>query len=273
VVTRRSPSLPVFAGVAAGLWAGPAGAFTDEHPQTDTSASTLDAAEFRLGLGRFEAGITDSVLLGTKPLAWLLKVKNLGVKWRFYDEGRHAVSVGVELYWFNARDFDEDNADVTFYCFPLRATYTFRQSASLRWHAGLAYTAIGTRGGNDGDSEVEIEGVGVVETAVFNPVLEWAVSQKWALLVDASTALFQRASANADQEKQLDAYTTLTLHQDADANLKSGFLGWISGGFLYSREVFNLRFLVGYGHYPVPVVNFFVPEPIPMVDFDLWWRF
>ncbi|MCK6570225.1 hypothetical protein L6V77_03850 [Myxococcota bacterium] len=270
MVTRRGWFFASLVGVSS---ATPAAAFTDAHPQTDTSAETLDAAEFRLGLGRFEAGITDTVMLGTKPLAWVIKVKNLGGKWRFYDNGAHAVSAGVDLYWFNARDFDEDNADVTFYCFPLRATYTYRQSSALRWHVGLSYTAIGTRGGNGGDNDVDFEGVGVVETAVLNPVFEWAVSQKWALLVDASTALFQRASANADQKTQIDAYTTLTLHQDADADLKTGFLGWIAGGFLYSREVFNLRFLLGYGNYPVPVVNFFVPEPIPMFDFDLWWRF
>lgn len=255
------------------LSATPAAAFTDAHPQTDTSAETLDAAEFRLGIGRFEAGITDTVMLGTKPLPWGIRIKNFGGKWRFYDDGTHAVAVGLDLLWVNAQDFDADNADVTVYCFPLRVAYTYRQSATLRWHAALGYTAVGLRGGSGDENDVEFQGVGVVETAVFNPVFEWVVSQKWAVLVDASTALFQRASGNADQEVSIDAYTTLTLHQDADADLKSGFLGWIAGGFLYSREVFNLRFLLGYGNYPFPVVNFFVPEPIPMFDFDLWWRF
>jgi len=270
MVTRGGVFLASLVGVSS---ATPAAAFTDAHPQTDTSAETLDAAEFRLGLGRFEAGVTDTIMLGTKPLPWRFKVKNLAGKWRFFDNGTHAVSGGIDLYWFNARDFKEDNADVTFFCFPLRATYTYRQSSALRWHAALAYTAIGTRGGNGSGNDFEIQGAGVVETAVLNPVFEWVVSQKWALLVDASTALFQRASAKADQEIRIDDYTTLTLHQDAAADLKSGFLGWIAGGFLYSREVFNVRFLIGYGNYPIPVVNFFVPEPIPMVDFDLWWRF
>lgn len=248
-----------------------ASAYTDTSPQTDFGAETLKQTEFRLGLGRFEVGATDDFTFGTTPLLWLFRVKNLLGKWRFVNDGAHAFAASSGLYWLNARDFDEDNADVTVYCVPLRLSYTFRESNEFRYHFTLSYTAVGTRG--EGGDTVEVQGVGLVDTAVFNPTFEWDLVREFAVLVDLSVVLFQRARGNSDQHYVFDEYTTLDLHQDAEADLKSGFQAWLAAGVMLSLDTFNLRLLGGYGNYVVPVVNFSVPDAIPMIDADIFWRF
>jgi hypothetical protein len=132
-------------------------------------------------------------------------------------------------------------------------------------------TAGGTRGA--GGDTVEVEGVGLVDTAVFNPTFEWDLVREFAVLIDLSVVLFQRARGNSDQHYVFDEYTTLDLHQDAEANLKSGFQAWLAAGVMLSLDTFNLRLLGGYGNYVVPVVNFSVPDAIPMIDADIFWRF
>lgn len=270
LLTRATrAALALAGGVAFGP--GVAHAYHDTDPQTDFGAATLRQTEFRLGLGRFEVGATDEVTLGTMPLPWFLRLKNLLVKWGFFRDDDFQLALDTGLFWVNARDFDKDNEDVTIYCFPLRTTLTWRPAGELRYHLGLSYTAVGTRG--SGGDDVEIEGVGVVETAVLNPTLEWDLTREAALLVDLSFVLFQRGRGNSDQHYTIDAYTTLDTHESGNANLKAGFHAWAAAGFLVSEETFNLRLLGGYGNYLVPVVNFSTLDPIPMVDFDIYWRF
>ena len=250
-----------------------ASAYNDTHPQTELSADTLHQSELKLGLGRFEAGVTEDFMLTLEPLLLFLRVKNIQGKYRFVHASDISASVGTGLFWFNLQDFDDDAEDVDFYCFPLQISATWRESSDYRYHGTLSYTAITSQGNVTGEDGNSVKGVGVVETAVFHPTWEVVVDRELSLLVDASILLFQRVKGNGSYVQQINEYTTLEVHPSGEADLKTGFQAFLAVGALWSWEHFNMRALAGYGNYPIPVVNFFFPTRIPMVDFDVYWRF
>lgn len=260
------------AATAALSLATPARADVDRDPQTDFGAATLPQWDLRLGLARFDLGLTDNVMLGTLPLLFALKVKNLQLKWRFYQEGPWSLAASAGILSVNLQDYKKDAADVTFFVVPVQLTATYQLQPDLLFHGALAYSGVGTKGGA-GTDDTDVEGVAVVDTAVLNPSVEYRLSHRTAAILDANVLLFQRARGTATETHAVDEYTSVEAHQKGGADLKQAFRGNLVLSFLWSWDVFNLRAGLGYGHLELPVAHLFAGKPTLVPDFDLWWRF
>ena len=241
-------------------------------PQILYGANTLKAGELELGIWRFDVGATDNFTLGTLPLFWIARLKNLEVKYRVYSWDESSIALSAGALWVNAQDWDKSKPDATFYMIPLQLAYTRRMDLADLLHVALSYTATGIKG-SFGDEDTALNGVAVVDTLVLNPTWERRISESFSILLDANMLLAERARANPAVTTKLGDYDSVDMHVSGKADLKAGFKGNVVASAFWSWDTFNLRVGLGYGHLEAPVAHIFADKPSLVPDFDFYWRF
>ena len=78
-------------------------------------------------------------------------------------------------------------------------------------------------------------------------------------LVFEANLLFQRVDAEASSSVVVDERTTLRVYGSGEATFTEGFIGNLSASYQWSWPTFNLKLGLGYGHFSLPLVNFFFP--------------
>ncbi len=247
---------------------------TPETPVTDYSAYVLDQGEFRLGPFRLEVGVLDSLQLSTFPLLWALKVSNGVVKYQPYDTGTHAISAELGFFQLDLADFfdEEDKEAGTEYPVLRAIPFTIvgsRRQDDFTFNLGLAFTLVSF----DGEvKDSDLSAVGGASTIMIKPAIEWRLGPVLALVLEGRVKLYERYSGNVVTTYEIDEDSRIDVYGSGGLELE-GFKGNVSLSAFWSWDVFNLRLGVMRGHYPVPVVNVFIPKVIWFPEIDMYWRF
>ena len=257
------------------LLAWPAMATHDtDGPVTDYSAYTLRAWETRVGPGRLELGLTDTINVGLLDWFFLLGVRNVHGKWRVLDGDNWAASLELGVANFNAQRLSDGNTDAQIWIIPFEAMGTWRKNA-FSYNFGLGYTLVRTVAGVETEQDTEAAAALDVSVGYVHPSVEWRLGPVFALVLESRIGLFQQGSADGKTEFTTeDGRTTVEVFANADADLSGGAsLVNASLSGMWSWNHFNLRAGLGYGHYSLPGIDLFIPVAIPYPELALFWRF
>ena len=274
----------------------PAMARHDETPIIDISAYTLRENEWRLGIWRFDYGITDTIQIGTIPLAWtipipsssddestsdddpkwkLLSVKNANAKWTFFDDGAWAASVGIGIAALDPKDLSDDPpTDEPITMIPLNFTGTYREGP-WSFHLGLGFTKISGEASDvvASSEDTEYDAVAAVSTGVLLPAVEWRLGPVFALTLESKIKLYQETPAegsvryrapNGRYELEVFAAANSIEDEPRRAITLSGYWSW---------DTFNLVLGLTRGHFAIPVANIWTDEVVTYPAVDAFWRF
>lgn len=252
---------------------------TDE-PDVDYLAETLDKWDVRLSLTRLDVGVWKNIQLGTYTLPWLFRGKNLHARATFYQDETWAAALQLGILAFNPRDLNEDfEADVDFRIIPAKLQLTWTRNADERATVGIGWAQTLTDyapGSSDDDEESEavknLEATLGASTGRLELAYEYRLSDFTALSAESQIMLFQRFGQGADAVITVDERTTVEIHEKAGAEDEGGFKGNIGGAVTWAWDTVHLKLGLYYGHYVVPLVGAFVPNPIFMPELDLSWR-
>ncbi len=258
------------------LLPAPALAWHDTDPVTAYTAATLHVNELHVGPFRVGAGLADTFELTTVPLAWLLKTPNLQAKWNFYGDPRAdgpSLAARLGLFTLKPHDFDDDiDEDLRFNLIPLAATATWA-AGDWRFNLTAAYTHVGTNAEDLDVDDVEVGGVAALSTATLAPAVEWRLGRVLALVLEGRVMVYQQTLAESSQTFEYNGgRTKLELFESGEAEIASAPLGNAVLSAFWSWEVFHLRAGLGYGHYNLPLVDVFIPEPVVFPELDFYWR-
>lgn len=257
------------------LLAWPALATHDaDGPVTDYSAYTLRQYEGRVGPGRVEYGVLDSVDVGFLSWLWYLRVRNIHAKWRVLDGDDWAASLKLGVANFNAKTLGDDNTDAQIWIVPFEAVGTWR-STDFSYNLGLGYTLVRTVAGVDTGESGAAAAALDVSVGYLHPSVEWRLGPVFALVAESRIGLFQQGSIDGETELvSEDGRTKIEVFANADADLSGGAsLVNLSLSGMWSWEHLNLRAGLGYGHYAVPGVNLFIPIAVLYPELAVFWRF
>lgn len=241
-----------------------------DGPVTDYSAYTLDQWEYRVGVGRNEVGLTDSLQLGVLELHFALGLPNVGGKWMAYETGNWAFAAVLRVFRFDASRLDEEN-DFRIWIVPMEAVASWR-TADFTWNLGLGYTSVSTDGDvSSGDNDENLGTAFEVSVGYLHPTVEWRLGPVLALVLESRLGLYQDAAGST--VTRLNDRTTLEVHGDADASLGTALRNVSLSGF-WSWPHFNVRAGLGYGNYSIPGANVFIPAVrFPYPELAVFWRF
>ena len=261
------------AAVILGL-CGPAHAWHDKQPATDYSASVLLDGEMRLGLFKAGFGLTDWLQLETYTVPWLLRVANLSAKAAVWRPGDWTFALELGLMSWNPKNLpgaSEDAVDVPVVGVPLTAHATWHPAPELRLSGALGYTV--TKVDASDVSDADLSAVGAVSTGRAALSLEYRFGRVFAAVLEGHVMLYESIRADGSVTTELDEDTTVTTYADSDVDLGKALRGLATLSGMWSWQEFNLRVGLGYGHYRVPMISFFVPEPFVVPELALFWRF
>ena len=250
-------------------------AWHDVKPVTDWSAHTLDDGEIRVGLFRAQYGLFEDLQVGTVVPIWAIRVKNFDAKWTAWRGGPWAVSVASALAWIRARDFGDEQPDVSLVILPIEATGSW-QAGDFAAHLRLGFSMVRTVGSADsgGDEDVEFEGVAAISTFYASPTVEYRLSRVTALVAELHLGLFQELGGRGDiTYRSEDGRTRVDLHAGGGADIAEGIPANVVVSAFWSWEVFQFKAGLGYGQYQVPMLNLFVDtDPVYFPEAALFWR-
>ena len=214
------------------------------------------------------------------PPVILLRIFNVDAKYTVHDGGSWAFGVGAALFSLNPDNYDIDTgSDEPIVMVPLRATGSYTHE-SLSFHLGVSYCKVSGEANaifeedETGGSEMAVEGVAAVSTAALHPAVEWRLGPVFALVAEANIKLYAAASGDANETLVLEGgRLTIEAYQAADASLSEGARANVVLSGFWSWPHFNLKTGLLYGHYNLPMVNFFMDERIVFPELDLYWRF
>ena len=259
-------------------WAARAG-HTDE-PDVDYLAETLDKWDVRLSLTRLDVGVWENIQVGTYPLLWLLRAKNLYGRATPYQTERWAVALQVGILAFNPRDLIESiEVDVDVRVIPAKLQVTWTRAEAQRltvgigWAQALTDVAPGESDSSDEKSKLlkDAEATLGASAGRLELAYEYRLSDLTALVAESQIMLFQRFGQGGDAVVDVDDRTTVEIHEKAGLDT-SGFHGNLGGAVTWAWDTFHLKLGGYYGHYVLPLIGTFTPDPIPMGEVDLSWR-
>lgn len=269
---------------------------TDE-PDVDALAESLDQWDFRLSLVRFDAGVYENVQLGTYYPLWLLKARNLWVRWTFWQDDKWAAAAQLGFLAFNPRDLSKDfDTDATFRIIPFKTQLTYTLNPDTRFTVGLAYAqtisdaskpakpsaesaaaaaedATSTEESTDSsETTTDIEGTFGVSTARMELAAEWRWSDLTAFGLESQIMLFQNGGAAANETVNIPPRTKVELYQKGSGQDDDKFRANIGGNVQFAWDTFHLKAGVYFGEWVIPMVGAFVPG-IPFIpELDMSWR-
>lgn len=247
-------------------------------PIVEDTAYTRERAHLRVGLLRLQAGVLDSLTVGTVWLPWVVKAPNLHIKWRFYLSETLAAAIHWSALTFSTRSLKslEDKpgqARLSVTTFEPLASYTL--DARRRWtlSAGLPFTAVRVDGElTDGSFHGAADGA--VDNLQVTSTLQHRTSRSVALLLHARYLVVQSARASANATTQLDDYTTLEAHGQGSTSALDFPHAWsVVPSVAYVGPRFFGRIGVGYGNWSLPVVNFVLPSKTLIPELEISWFF
>ena len=277
-VARVAHVASVAGCVLAGLMLGErdAAAYHDETQRlTEDTAYTLPAHTVRLGLWQVAYAPVDSFSFGTYLWPWVLRIANVHVKERFYQNDPLAFAVSASGYVFNTRSLrivTDQAGDANVAVLPLELAASYRLTA-FTLSLGLAWTQVWADG-SFGQDALGGAGRGAASNLQVTSTVEWRATQVTALVLHARYLIFQRLTGAATAELHPDPYTTVDVHATALPNaLDYRGAASVTAAVALSFETFNLRAGVGYGNYNVPGVNFVIDRRLVYPDLDFYWIF
>src|SRR5262249_18640806 len=145
-------------------------------------------------------GPWEPLTVGTYIWPWVFRVSNLGLKWRFYNDGKLSLATSLGFFHFDTKDLrrvDEKTGDAKIDVppFELVGTYRFdsRDTLSLAW-VFIRVRVDGTL--DNGDLRGTAQGaVDNLQTALL---FEWRTSEVTAFTAELRNLIFQRAIASGD---------------------------------------------------------------------------
>lgn len=260
---------------------------TDE-PDVDYLAETLDQWDVRLSPTRLDVGVWENVSVGSYYPLWLLKAREIHVRWTFYETEKWAVATQLGLLRFRPKDLNESfDTQSTFRIVPfeLLGTYTYRPD--LRFSVGVAYaeasvdsgpiqvetdTTTTDENGEESDAVADVEGTLGISTGRLELAAEWRMSDFVAFSAEAQVLLVQKGGGSGTQSFKVDERTTVEVQEKGNADLNTKAQGNLGGAVTWAWDTFHLKAGLYYGHYALPLVGAFLPSPILMPELDFSWR-
>ncbi len=262
------------------LASAPAGATHDpQSPVTDYSAYTLRDGEIRMGPGRLEYGLFDTLDLGTLSWLWYIgllpavpAVRNLHAKWRFLDGESWALAATLGVGNLDLSGLGDEGTSAQVWLVPLELLGSWRTD-DFTWNLGLGYTL--TRSQADASNDDSTLGALLdLSVGYVHPTVEWRLGPVLALVLESRIKLFQTlAAGGATEFETADGRTKIEVFGNAKTAVGEGFLGNVSLSCLWSWPHVNLRAGLGYGHYAVPGLHLFFTETAVFPELGIFWRF
>jgi len=274
MVVRLAMSLLLLLVPLASTWAK----HSDQTPITDGTAHTLNAGEVRVGLFNVETGLFDRLELGTIHLLWLAKVSNLYSKVRIFQSEDISVSLSGGISWVNAREYSDENPDVTIYAVNGGVFFT-KLVEPYTLSLGLVVTELGHT--DLSAQDVDLNGAGKGTSGLIRPQVQYRLSERTAFVLDGNIQLFQRYEVAASSGMQLNERVRYDVYGNTEVDLSEGLTANITSSVVWSWDTFNLRLGYRYGDFSVPVYDILIPitdengarkrSGYPIMD--LYWRF
>lgn len=271
----RRVRLTVVAAIVAGLSVpGAATAWHDDRQRaTDYAAESLGDDEIRLGLWRSGYGFTDWIQVETVLPLWTLRMANAEGKMvlRIDEAWSYAISIGF-VAW-NLQDVPGADIEekVTLFSVPIGVTVSWR-AGDFTLSPGVRYVPVWLAGEGDADSS-DLDALGAYTTLSAQLALEWRLTRSFALVLEGRLLLAEAIVANGSSTTRIDDDTTVVVHGSGEVDLDQDFRGYATLSGFWSCAHFNLRLGLGYGNPVIPALGTFLPSPIPVPEFDLFWRF
>ncbi|HSD88000.1 MAG TPA: hypothetical protein VLB44_10820 [Kofleriaceae bacterium] len=279
------------AAIACALLLVPAVASAERGELTESSPSTLEPHEVRIGLFDVGVGLWGSKLLdrfevSSHHFVWAtwaggLPSYDVHAKFEFWREDNLSMSVGGGITSIDLRPIvsaaraNDMATELAFRVVPLEGWAGYRLGGRARLTAGAVYThvslgghteagPIDELGGAIGTSNLELHGTGQVR-----------LSRSWNVIVGARVLAYQAQYAQVRVAEMVGASDQGTVSNETRAEGDMFGVGgaWTANvAFHLARPHFNLRLGLEYGNYHVPMINLVVPSRGWMPTFDLYWR-
>jgi hypothetical protein len=268
VIERIAAALCVLASAAT------ARAYHDErHRATDETAYTLPSGSVRVGVFKLQVGLFDFVTVGTYTLPWAVLAATGHGKLRLMQADPVALAVQAGFAYFDSsrlRVLDDAAGSAIVTAFPLEGLASYRFNHVFTLSAGVVYTEVGVSGTLAIDA-FDGAAAGAADNLQLTSTAELRLSRVFALTVHGRWLVLQRVAGNALASYQPDAFTSVVVHGDVGASsfgVRDAFS--IVPSLHVSWGVFNLRLGLGYGNFNVPLLNFVLPDPSLIPEFDLY---
>ncbi|GEM_PF-1791964 len=249
-------------------------AFTPESPLVNGTAYTLQKSEFQIGVWDISYGPFSWLTLSSYIWPWLVKVPSLAAKVRFWHNDTWAFSWKLGFFSVDIQDINKEAAPAKFRVIPSELTASYRLGNSLELSLSGIYTPVVLEGSYEANDLQGAAGYSNVQLALM---ATWKMSDSWALWLRTRHLLSIDASATASATHQIDPYTKLTVHADANVGeiAQMGFPQTMQlvPGIAYSGSTFNVELGLGYGSFNIPGINFMIPQKSIVPFFDMYWRF
>ena len=253
----------------------PASAFhSDEERWLDTTAYNLRGREFRLGMLKWSAGIIDQVTISMYTLPWIITGilrgwgPNVEVQYMFYDRKGLTLSLRAAVFYGNP---EQDNGvRVRYLDVPVTFATSYRINDTWSVHGDINGSYANVFAGETQDDQ-EIQGTLVASQVHLAAMVELRVSKVTAFTL---TGRYLPWISDAVVDGQVDASDVSTLFFDLQFAFEDFKNAWnIVAAANFSWKVVNLSVGIGYGDYFIPGMALVIPGPIPVPQFDLFFRF
>lgn len=241
----------------------------------DTTAYSLDAREFRLGLMKLGYGILDRLQLSTHTVPWLVGLvledfttfgsPNIELKSTLFDRRRFALSASAAFIWgrvVSCTDLpcidDGDFAGVDYLVFPINVTSSVRINPWISVHTGAQYTATDAVGDAE-PVDTEVSGTAAVDMLQIYGMLEWRLSRVVALTLTVRWLPYV-SNPVVRGELVVDENTGAIVNLQVDILDEHSYA--IIPGAVFSWKRANLRLGVGYGTFFVEAFGLAVPPSV-----------
>ena len=257
-------------------------------PNHDNHAQVLKPGEWQLGLWEVQAGLTNTVQLGTNWPLWLGKIPNAEAKWVFHQRKGFDASFGTGFYHFDLREYRPDAPEFVANVIPLKLWFSWHLE-TMMLTLGLQHTRITTRGdasSNDDDDNFSIDtltGALNAQSGVILPSILWKRGDGFAWLFDFQFSAYQRADGRADSTfsiNQGDRVTgSATIQGETQADFEAKGARNLTVSALWYWTNFHLKLGLTMGHFMIPYANIFPvdegghPTTQGYPRIDLYWRF
>jgi hypothetical protein len=270
----------LLAGASCFFAARAAHAYHDENtPWITGTAYTLREREFSLGILEWDVGIVDQVMIGTLGPLWLAwpifgaPVPNASFKLRSWFAGPLVVSLGgTFLYLDGTSVLESDTAqgqeDLRFLVFNGTAAGSYRANDVFTASLDATFAKADVNGTSP---HASVAGAAVTDSFRVGAAGEFRLSRYWALQLKGRMLLYRReptfvATLHPDPWTDVDAELTVI-------KLAPRFAPNATAAFAFSGKNVNFAIGGGYGYGWVPLIDFALPTPGVILDFDFFVRF
>ncbi len=241
---------------------------------TQRTARTLAQNEWLVGLWRTQYGLLESLDVGTYQLYLALGMPNAFIRHAFWENDKHAVSLNVDAFYLDS-DFlwlygDEASAFWAL-LIPIEFRTTIAASDQLFLTFGVDVTLARGEGQVDGDTT---QGLAAAQQLILPLTVEWEFSQRYLVGLHMKYSPFAELVGEGDTTVQIDPTTRADIQAAGAVDPQAYDHAFSAIAYVLFRwETFNLRVGGGWGSLSLPGLNLMAANRMPLVDFDLFWRF